>query len=584
MKNFFFAVFFIFPFLGHSQETPYEKSGRTLTATWEEAITHYKSLETAWPGKAKLTESGTSDAGKPLHLFIISSGGDFDPEKIKRSGKRIVLINNAIHPGEPEGVDASMMLARDLLAEPAYVSLLENVVILIIPMYNVGGALNRGCCYRANQNGPTPHGFRGNSRNLDLNRDFAKSDSREAQLFNKVMTTFNPDIFIDTHTTDGSDYPYVITVIPTQKDKARPAIAQYMQKILMPDLYTKMKEAGFELAPYVNTVSEFPDSGIADFFDSPRYATGYANLYNCIGITTETHMLKSFDQRVEATYQFLLAIAKLTGRDKVQIARARTEAGKDLDQQNAFPLHWELNTKQHDWFLFKGYEASKKAGAVTGKEHAVYDQASPWERKIPYFNSYIPSDTVNAPVAYIIPQAWHEAITRLQANNVKMQTLTADLELEMEVYYIDDYKTTPNAYEGHYLHYEIKTRTEKQKIWFHKGDVVIYLNQPAKRYLVEMLEPRAEDSYFAWNFFDEILMQKEYFSTWLFEDKAAEILAGDPALKARFEEQKTKDADFAANGRKQLDFIYKNSPWYEKSHLRYPVGRLLKEQKMSLSK
>ena len=76
-----------------------------------------------------------------------------------------------------------------------------------------------------------------------------------------------------------------------------------------------------------------------------------------------------------------------------------------------------------------------------------------------------------------------------------------------------------------------------------------------------------------WNFFDAILQQKEGYSDYRWEDLAAEVLRKDPVLRAKLEEKKAGDPKFAANGPAQLDFIYKNSPYYEPGHNRYPVYR-----------
>lgn len=56
----------------------------------------------------------------------------------------------------------------------------NNVTFSFILCYNVGGMMNRSSSSRANQDGPEEYGFRGNSQNLDLNRDFIKMDSEEA--------------------------------------------------------------------------------------------------------------------------------------------------------------------------------------------------------------------------------------------------------------------------------------------------------------------------------------------------------------------------------------------------------------------
>jgi hypothetical protein len=111
---------------------------------------------------------------------------------------------------------------------------------------------------------------------------------------------------------------------------------------------------------------------------------------------------------------------------------------------------------------------------------------------------------------------------------------------------------------------------------------VIEVNQAANRFIVETLEPQAPDSYFAWNFFDGILMQKEYFSSYVFEEIAAEILKENPALRVELEEKRKSDAEFAKSGRAQLDFVYKHSPHYEPTHQLYPIGRLMQDVELSV--
>ncbi len=163
---------------------------------------------------ARLLEVGPTDAGRPLHLFVIDRGRHLSPEQIRESGKNILFINNGIHPGEPCGVDASPKLANDLLSgEDSCSAYLDNTVIAIVPIFNVGGALMRGSFHRANQNGPVEYGFRGNARNLDLNRDFIKLDSKNTQSLVALLRQWEPDILVDTHTSNAADYPYTITLI-----------------------------------------------------------------------------------------------------------------------------------------------------------------------------------------------------------------------------------------------------------------------------------------------------------------------------------------------------------------------------------
>ena len=175
----------------------FEQDANT-TATYHESIQFYEALSQA-SNLVDLQTWGQSDAGYPLHTIILSKDGIFSPEEIRQSGRLILFINNAIHPGEPCGVDATQLLFRDIAVKGNLMQELEHLVIVAIPFYNIGGGLNRGSHSRANQNGPVAHGFRGNAQNLDLNRDFIKCDSKNAQTFNQLYNYWKTDVFIDNH-------------------------------------------------------------------------------------------------------------------------------------------------------------------------------------------------------------------------------------------------------------------------------------------------------------------------------------------------------------------------------------------------
>jgi len=574
----FFSLLFI-SLNSFAQQTPFERSLQKETTTYNEAISFYEGLAKTYPQQAKLLTYGSTDFGKPLHLLVLSKGKVFDPIALRKSDKRIFLINNGIHPGEPEGIDASMMLARDLLKGN---KLPENVVICIIPVYNIDGSHNRSGTSRANQNGPVAYGFRGNSKNYDLNRDFIKTDSKNSQAFQQIFNTWHPEIFVDTHTSNGADYQYTMTLIPTQKDKLNPILSSYLTKTMVPDLYSHMKGKGYELIPYVNSMAETPDAGITGYIESPRYSTGYAALHNSIGFMPETHMLKTFDKRVESTYKLLQTYIDIIVRDAKAIGENKRKADAYTAQQKDFPLDWKLNRSVYDSIEFKGYVGKKKPSEISGTDRLYYDKSEPFTKKIKYWDQFEPSLTVTKPIAYVIPKAWDKVIALLKLNNVKMQQLTADAKLNLEMYYIGDMKTGTRPYEGHYQHSAVTLNPVMQDVQFYAGDYVVYVNQPNNRYIVETLEPQAIDSFFNWNFFDSILGQKEGYSSYVFEDTAAELLKKDPELKQKLETEKQKNPELAKSGRAQLDFVYKNSDYYEKTYNRYPIGRLKQDLKLTL--
>jgi hypothetical protein len=554
-------------------ETAFEKSNGKRTATYDEGITFYKKLAAKFP-EIMVLEKGPTDSGKPLHLVLYSRSRNFNIQKLKSQGKAILLVNNAIHPGEPDGVDASMMLLRDIALHPSKFPELDKVVLAIIPFYNIGGTLNRNSTTRTNQNGPEEYGFRGNARHYDLNRDFIKSDTKNARSFATIFHELDPDLFADTHVSNGADYQYVMTLDYAQKDKLGGELGNFCDKVFLPFMYEHLKNAGYEATPYVNAWGQTPDKGFVQFPDWPRYSTGYAALFHTIGVMTETHMLKPYDQRVKSTYAYLHGNIKFLAQHKAALLDLRKQTKELVKSQKNFPITWQVDKSKQTDIQFRGFEPEYIKSEVSGKERLHYDRSRPYTKTIPFYDTYHPVDVVTKPLAYIIPQGWFYIIDLLRLNQVQMRPLDKDTELEVEYYRIEEFDSPKQPFEGHYWHNNISVSTHKTKVNFRKGDWYIPVNQWTNRYIIETLEPKAVDSFFKWNFFDSILQAKEHYSAYVFEDLAAQLLSQDTLLKSRLEERKKTDPAFAQSGSAQLEFIYDQSVYREKDYLRYPVYKV----------
>src|SRR5690606_19304661 len=329
------------------------------------------------------------------------------------------------------------------------------------------------------------------------------------------------------------------------------------------------------LVPYVNVWGDVPENGWQQFFDSPRYSSGFAALWHSFSFTPETHMLKPYPIRVKATYALMQCFIEFTAANSEEIKRLRDQQRTTAMNATELPVRWTWDKEQYKLIDFKGYEHGYKTSLVSNLPRLFYDTTKPYEMKIKLFNHYKPSVMVKRPIAYILPQGWWKVTELLQLNKVKMRRLTRDTIVEVEQYYIDDYKSSMRPFEGHHLNSDVKLEKSVVKRQFRKGDWYIPMNQAANRFLMEVLEPESMDSYFAWNFFDPILGQKEGFSDYVFEDKAAKYLAQNAELRSRLEERRKTDTTFAKSARAQLGFVFQNSQWYEPDHLRYPVYRVL---------
>ena len=557
-------------------QTPFELGNGNQTTTWEECIAFYTTLAKRFPNVLRFDRIGLSDSGVPLHAGVVSADGVFDREQIKRDGRPVFFNNNGIHPGEPEGIDSCMALVRDFCVEPARLAALGRTVFLFVPLYNVDGSLNRANTSRVNQDGPEAFGFRGNSLHLDLNRDFIKCDSLNAQVFNQLFTAWDPDVMVDTHTSNGADYSYTMTLIHTQADKLGGELGAFLRTTMLPDIYQHMEARGWPTCPYVNPIKESPDQGIAEFLEVPRFSTGYAALHHTIGFMPETHMLKPFADRyasmralVEVTLAFTVSHAK-------QIQALRESARQQSRHKKQWPVSWKMDEARPSKLRFKGYAAKHSKSLLGDYQRLSYDRSQPWEKEIDYYNHFIEDAVVDTPRAYVVPQQWRAVIERLQWNGVQLERIDAARTATAQYYKIRSVTSRPGPYEGHMFHDEVQLDKHCATVELRVGDYLIPLDQPNARYAIETLEPQAHDSFFRWGFFNSVMEKKEAFSDYVFEDLAVEILREEPGLQEKFDAWKAAHPALLSNQAEVLGYIFTHCKRQEEPEWgRYPVWSLV---------
>jgi len=555
-----------------SYQTHYEASGGEETATYKQTIDYYMGLAREFP-QINIQTIGKTDSGLPLHTVTFNPDGDFNYENIRKE-KSIILINNGIHPGESDGIDATMMLYRDLAT--GKLEMPKNIVLVTIPIYNVGGSLNRNSTTRANQNGPLEYGFRGNARNYDLNRDFIKMDTENSRTFAQIFHMVKPDVFIDNHVSNGADYQYTLTHLFTQHNKLGGEMGEYLHGTLMPNLENSLAKKEWDITPYVNVFNVPPEMGFSQFMDHPRYSTGYTTLWSTLGLMVETHMLKPYKQRVEGTYALMQSLIEVVEKEHDKIQTLRKETLEKNLELSEYYFNWQVDTTKTSTLNFKGFEAEQLTSEVTGLPRLKYNRDKPFTKETTYQDYFYPVDTVTVPAAYIVKKSWKRVIERLDANKIQYTAIKKDTTLLVEGYTIEDYDTRNAPYEGHYLHSNTKVTKHTKKVHFREGDLLIPTRQPGIRYLMETLEPQGADSFFNWNFFDTVLQRKEGFSPYVFEDVAIEMLQQDSLLLQEFETKKEAELNFANNWYAQLNWIFERSEHFEEAYMTYPIYRVAK--------
>lgn len=572
--------------------TPAEKSDYRETPRYDETIAYVRRLAAAAPRQVRIETFGRSGEGRDLVMVVASKDGVFDPEALHRAGRPIVLVQNAIHAGEMDGKDASLALLRDIVVTKEKAALLERAVLVVIPIYNVDGHERFSAHNRINQNGPRETGWRTQGRNLNLNRDYMKAEAPETRAFLNLWNRWLPDLFVDTHVTDGADFQYDTTYgIDTGPD-VFPAIAEWNRNVLTPFLESSVRAAGQIIGPFVNLKDDTdPAQGLRLGQDQPRFSTGYVNLQNRPAVLLETHMLKDFRTRVRGSYEFLRALLEVGNRDArrlVEMSRAAdaatVTAGKRHDAAARLPLRLASDGTTEP-FLFRGYRSKVTESEISGARRIEYTQ-EPVEITVPRQVALRVSLAVAPPLAYIVPVQWGQVIEALQAHGLRLLKTARPWEGEVEAYRCEGPIWHGRPFEGRQVLFQPgegggrsgatpgTCAPVRERLAFPAGSVVVPMDQRAARVAVHLLEPQAPDSLLAWGVFNAVFERKEYAEPYVMETLARDMLAKDAHLKEEFEQRLAEDREFAASPEARLDFFYRRSSWWDARLGLYPVGRL----------
>ena len=561
MKYIFILLFAYLSFFSSAQW------GGDTSPTYAELITHLKKLDKDHR-EIRLFNMGQSDYGLPIYVLVVNADSDSSQTFEKARNSTTILINNAIHPGEPDGINASLIWIDEWVKQGKPSE--SFPVVAIIPAYNVGGMMQRSSTSRANQNGPEEYGFRGNARNLDLNRDFVKMDSENAFTFSRIFHALDPDVFVDNHVSNGADYQYTLTYISSLQERLAPSLSELTYKQCIPAMESELLNRKVDLFPYVELKGETPESGIIAFNDLPRYAMGYASLFHSLSFTVETHMLKPFKERVQVTFDFIDVLVKWSTTNSPVIEKSRKEA---FEWSNSQKEYWynHILTEEKDSILFKGFEYSKPVDPITNLPRLLYDRTKPYLKHVPHYKKYKAMNKYAIPRYFVVGAQEKESIIRLKANNIEFYMMKSDSLIKASSYRINSYKSLTKPYEGHFKHSNILFDKFQVTLSLKPGDILIPTKQQGRNFILAALIPDAEDSFFSWNFYDSYLQQKEYFSSYVFIDQVKFILDSNPKLKQEFEKKKKESESFRNSEWDQLYFIYKNSSYFEKSFMVLPI-------------
>jgi hypothetical protein len=557
--------------------TEFEKSDFLRTSNYQTTLDYFNLIASETP-YVQLFDFGQSPEGRTLTSVVVSKDKNFHPAPLINRKKPLIFIINGIHSGEIEGKEASMLLLREMLITGEKEDYLDYADLLIIPVFNVDGHERFSPYNRINQVGPEEMGWRTTSHNLNLNRDWMKADAPEMQALLQLFSTWNPDFFIDNHTTNGADYQYTVTYAIEKEGNMYPPLSLWVKNRYLPYMESFMNESNYLIFPYVN----FRDwqtgleSGIIEGTFSPRFSNGYSAARNTPGLLIETHMLKSFKERVFSTKKMIESVIHLLKEDNKKLLDLRREAAENWTETYGKGDRWfPINLKLTDNFKeinFKGVEAIYDSSVISGGVRKTYT-GKPVDITVKFYNEVIVTDSVKAPAAYIIPREWSVIAERLKLHGIIVEELSSPFSGTVTRYKFDSVTFAKTPYEGRQrVNFSSETYTENYTA--PAGSYIVKCPQPEIGLILHLLEPKGDDSFVRWGFFNSIFEPKEYFENYVMEKLAPDLLASDPQLLKDFEERLNKDEEFRKSPGARLKFIYERSPYFDKRLNVYPVVRI----------
>ncbi len=486
-----------------------EKTEFVKTSTYAEVMSFVDAVVALAPNTCKIS-MGKSPAGNDIPVVVLASSRITTPEQARATGKPVIYIQGNIHAGEVEGKEAVMMLMRDILLGDKK-HLLDNQIILFAPIYNTDSNDKMEKGRRPSQeDSPLEVGIRENGQGLDLNRDGVKMEAPETQgLFTNIIVPWDPQMFVDLHTTNGTWHAYSLTWAPSYHYAGEKITYDFVNNTMLRNITkTVEKKYGMYFGPYgdYDLREGWPVKNFYTYNHHPRYLVNQFSLRNRMAILSEAFSHERFYQRIHSTYAFVTEILDYTNSHAKEILTINKNADENAIKnvtENAGRVKKGVRFKMVsnetlNNFRTYDYVGQKKAdGSVSWLRSGnivTFDS-------VKYFGTFEPEVEATLPRGYIIPQEHKAIVDNLKMHGIQVTQLTKSQTFNGEQFKMTSLEKAQRKFEGHFMAKASGVFTAasyKAK----KGDYVVDLAQPLANFIFYLLEPQSDDGLVTWNFFD----------------------------------------------------------------------------------
>jgi hypothetical protein len=481
-------------------ETRAEQTQYEATSSHQDVLNYCDRLAKLF-STVRLAELGKSEEGRSLPMVILADPPVATPREAHATGKLILFALANIHAGEVDGKEAVLMLARQL-GRGEDKELLRDIVFVFVPLFNADGneRLAPGSTNRPGQVGPERVGIRANAQNLDLNRDFVKLESPEVRALVQSLNAWNPHIFIDLHTTNGSYHRYTLTFEGGSCPAGDSGLIQFTRERLLPDVSKSMeKSTGFKSTFYGNFAARRTQWETVP--PTPRYGFHYVGLRNRLSILSESYSYAPFMNRVSASRSFVREIAAFAARHRTEIQHMLAHVAKQPKRDCDLVLRHQAKPLGGPMTIL-GFVEEMRNGRPKPTQ-------TPFDYRVSYMGAAESTLSTKIPSAYAVPSNLKAVIENLHAHGIQMEQAPTSRKCSVEVSKIT--KITRGRMFQKHQPVSLDIDRRREDIMIPAGTTIISMNQPLGPLAAYLLEPQSTDGLVTWNFFDRELAEGKDF-------------------------------------------------------------------------
>ena len=579
-------------------ETTAEKSGYQETGDYDEAVRLCRALAAAHPKRAKCESFGLSAERRPLWSLVVSGRGAFTPDRARAAGLPVVLLAAGTHSGEIDGKDAGLALMRDLLSRPEERALLERLVVVFVPIFNVDGHENRGPHRRPNQRGPALQGARTTAQRLNLNRDYVLADAPEMRAMLSLLRRWDPLVYADLHTTDGLKFRHDVALSFAPAEQGDAGLAAEAA-LLRDRLTAALEQRGVSPLPFYPRLADRddPSQGFVLDVDSPRHSEAYWAVRNRVGLLVETHAWRTFEERVKASRETVEQLLRIVVGRAPALRAASNRADEASSKIGGTSLALEYDTRlslpPKRFVDIRGYayELYEESPIVGGRSIAYFeDRPETWH--VPLHDEFIPlpESVVTLPKGgYVVPVAWRDLVEpKLQAHGITHRELAGGVvSAEVMRFSSESVALDEVSFQGHQRR-RADGVWQREQVRVPAGSLFVPLAQPASRLIAHLFEPAGPDSLVAWGLFNTIHEVSDHTAghreleliRWMHAgDERIRTLYGEalfsrlPAIRADFERRLAAEPGFAGDVSARRAHWLQHLPNQDPELDQYPILR-----------